>query len=125
MQSLETKSSRPRPKSFQTETETRSETFEIDTKTATSKNGSLDASRDRVQVSRLHHWIVLTNGDDKSDLVISIVQSCLLPRCEALHTCCLGFLTATEAQHIQAVSILLHGAKSVLGLFCLHLNTID
>jgi len=43
MQSLEVKSSRPRPKSFETETET-------------SKNGSRDASRDRDQVSRLHHW---------------------------------------------------------------------
>jgi len=50
MQSLETKSSRPRPKSFKTETETRPETFE----TETSKNGSRDASRDRDQVSRLH-----------------------------------------------------------------------
>ena len=30
MQSLETKSSRPRPKSFETETETRRETFETD-----------------------------------------------------------------------------------------------
>jgi len=28
------------------------------------------------------------------------------------------------AQHIQVVSILLHEAKLVLGLFCLHLNTI-
>jgi len=28
------------------------------------------------------------------------------------------------AQRIQAVSVLLHEAKSVLGLFCLHLNTI-
>jgi len=52
MQSLETKSSRPRPKSF--ETETRPETFE----TETSKNGSRDASRDRDQVSRLHHWLL-------------------------------------------------------------------
>jgi len=49
MQSLETKSSRPRPKSF--ETETRPETFE--TEIEISKNGS----RDREQVSRLHHWI--------------------------------------------------------------------
>jgi len=32
MQSLETKSSRPRPKSFETETETRPETFETETK---------------------------------------------------------------------------------------------
>jgi len=46
MQSLETKSSRPRPKSF--ETETRPETFE----TETPKNGS----RDWDQVSRLHRW---------------------------------------------------------------------
>jgi len=35
MQSLETKSSRPRPKSFETETKTRPETFE----TETSKTG--------------------------------------------------------------------------------------
>jgi len=46
MQSLETKSSRPRPKSF--ETETRPETFETET--------SRNVSRDRDQVSRLHHW---------------------------------------------------------------------
>jgi len=52
MQSLETKSSRPRPKSF--ETETRPETFE--TETDTWKNGSRDTSRDRDQVSRRHHW---------------------------------------------------------------------
>jgi len=52
MQSLETKSSRPRPKSF--ETETRPDTFE--TENETSKNGSRDASLDRDQVSRLHHW---------------------------------------------------------------------
>jgi len=51
MQSLETTSSRPRPKSF--ETETRPETFE----TETSKNGSRDESRDRDQVSRLYHWL--------------------------------------------------------------------
>ena len=31
----------------------RDETFE----TETSKNGSRDASRDRDQVSRLHHWL--------------------------------------------------------------------
>jgi len=49
MQSLERKSLRPRPKSF--ETETKPETFE----TETSKYGSLDASRDLDQVSRLHH----------------------------------------------------------------------
>ena len=55
MQSLETKSSRTRPKSFETETETRPETFE--TGTETSKNGSRDASRDRDQVSRLHHCL--------------------------------------------------------------------
>jgi len=29
------------------------------------------------------------------------------------------------AQRIQVVAILLHKAKSVLGLFCLHLNTVD
>jgi len=48
MQSLETKSLRPRPKSF--ETETRPETFE------TPENGYWDTSRDRDQVSSLHHW---------------------------------------------------------------------
>ena len=55
MQSLETKSSRPRPKSFETETEMRPETFE--TETETPKNGSRDMSRHRDQVSRLHHWL--------------------------------------------------------------------
>jgi len=44
MQSLETKSSRPRPKSFESETETRPETLE----TETSKNGSRDVSRDSI-----------------------------------------------------------------------------
>jgi len=39
MQSVETKSSRP--KSFETETP---------------ENGSRDTSQDRDQVSRLHHW---------------------------------------------------------------------
>jgi len=52
MQSLETKSSRPRPKSF--DAETKPETFE--TETETPKNGSRDTSRDRDLVSRLHHW---------------------------------------------------------------------
>jgi len=42
MQNLTTKSSRPRPKSF--ETETRSETFE--TETDTPKNGSRDSITD-------------------------------------------------------------------------------
>jgi len=51
MQSLETESSRPIPKFF--ETETRPETFE--TETETPKNGSRDTSRDRDLVSRLHH----------------------------------------------------------------------
>jgi len=37
--------SRPRP-----------ETFETETKTETQENGSRDTSRDRDQVSRLHHW---------------------------------------------------------------------
>jgi len=59
MQSLEIKSSRPRPKSFETEAETRPETFE--TETETRKNWSRDVFRDRDQVSRLHHcWIVPT-----------------------------------------------------------------
>jgi len=61
MQSLETKSSRPRPKSF--ETEARPETFE--TEAATSKDGSRDASRDRDQVSRLHHCELLQRQDAK------------------------------------------------------------
>jgi len=50
MQNLETESLRPRLKSF--ETETTPETF----KTETRKHGSRDTSRDRDQVSRLHHW---------------------------------------------------------------------
>jgi len=57
MQSLETKISRPKPKSF--ETETRPETFE--TETETPKNGSRDTSRHRDQVSRLHHWCLWCN----------------------------------------------------------------
>jgi len=36
------------------ETDTRPETFK--TETETRKNGSRDSSRDRDQVSRLHHW---------------------------------------------------------------------
>ena len=52
MQSLETKSSRSRPKSF--ETETRPKIFE----TETPKNGSRDTSRDRDQLARLHHWLL-------------------------------------------------------------------
>ena len=56
MQSLETKSSRPRPKSFETETETRPETFKTETESGTPTNGSRDTSRDRVQFSRLHQW---------------------------------------------------------------------
>jgi len=52
MQSLETKSSRPRSKSFENETKMKPETF----KTEAPKNGSRDTSRDRDQVSRLHHW---------------------------------------------------------------------
>jgi len=52
MQSLETKSSIPRPKCF--ETETRPETFE----TETSKNGSRDASRDSIT----GHYILLETG---------------------------------------------------------------
>jgi len=59
MQSLETKNLRPRPKSF--ETETRPETFETETETST--NGFRDASPDRDQVSRLHHWL-LSNQDN-------------------------------------------------------------
>ena len=42
-----------RPETFETETETRPETFETETR----KNGSRDESRDRDQVSRLHHWL--------------------------------------------------------------------
>jgi len=77
MQSLETKSSRPRPKSF--ETETRPETFE----TETWKIGSRDTSRDRDQVSRLHHcsaalsmygigFLIVLN---KSDIFGILIQS--------------------------------------------------
>jgi len=44
---------------------------------------------------------------------------------EALRTCCSGCLTATVAQRIQVVSILLHEAQPELGLFCFHLNTIE
>jgi len=40
------------------ETETRPETFE----TETPKNESRDASRDRDQVSRLHHWFEVTQN---------------------------------------------------------------
>ena len=57
MQSLETKSSRPRPKSF--ETETRPETFE--TESETPKNGALDTSRDSITAfqssSDIQNWI--------------------------------------------------------------------
>jgi len=48
MQSLETKSSKPRAKSFETETQTRPETFE--TETETSNSVSRDASRDSITV---------------------------------------------------------------------------
>jgi len=54
MQSLEMKSSRP--KSFKTET--RPETSE----TETPENWSRDTSRDRDQVSRLHHWYCQFTG---------------------------------------------------------------
>ena len=46
-----------RPKTFETETETRPEIFE--TETETRKDGSRDQSRDRDQVSRLHHWFLV------------------------------------------------------------------
>jgi len=49
MQSLETKSSRPRPKSF--ETETRPKTFETETR----------KKRVSRHVSRLHHWFLVPN----------------------------------------------------------------
>ena len=49
----------------------------------------------------------------------------MLPQCEALRTCRSGFPTATVAQRIHVVSILIHEAQPVLGLFCLLLNTID
>jgi len=62
MQNLETKSSRPRPKSF--ETETRPETFD----TETPKIGFRDTSRDRGQVSRLHHWITRLFPELEEDL---------------------------------------------------------
>jgi len=55
------------------------------------------------------HFIVqlANNGDDKSELVN--LHCCLLPQCEALHTCCSGFLTAAVAQRISG---------SVYCLFC-------
>jgi len=53
MQNLETKSSRPRPKSFKTKT--RPETFETETWNNRSRDTSRDTSRDRDQVCRLHH----------------------------------------------------------------------
>jgi len=57
MQSLETKSSRPRPKrkSLETQTDTTPETFE--TETETPKYGFRHTPQDRDQVSRLHHWL--------------------------------------------------------------------
>jgi len=59
--------------------------------------------------------IVLTNGDDKSDLCCY-----LLTQSEALCTCRSDLSTTTVLQRIQVTSILLHEAKPVLGLFCLH-----
>jgi len=58
MQSLETKSSRPRPKSF--ETETRPETFETNTETETSKNGSRDSITGTRHWSRRNHRVTDT-----------------------------------------------------------------
>jgi len=47
--------------------------------------------------------------------------------CQACKICQFLFISMTApkmAQRIQIVSILLHEAKPVLGLFCLHLNTV-
>jgi len=77
MQSLETKSWRPRPKSFETETET-------------SKNGSRDASRDRDQVSRLHHWCnqpndVWSRNKYKTYLSRKQIKNNILYSCKKIH----------------------------------------
>ena len=68
--------------------------------------------------------VVLTNGDDKSDLVISIVACC-----HSVKVCALAAQAFRQQQwhnaFRQVVSVLLHEAKPVLGLFCLHFNTID
>ena len=65
MQSLWTKSSRPRPKSFETETETRPRRDRDETETRPRRDLrpsrprprlEKNWSRDRDQVSRLHHW---------------------------------------------------------------------
>ena len=67
--------------------------------------------------------IVLTNIDDKSDLVISSVACC-----HSVKLCALAAQAFRPQQwhnvFRQVVSILDHEAKPVLGLFCLHLNTI-
>jgi len=67
--------------------------------------------------------IVLTNGDNKSDLLISI-DAC----CHSVKLCTLAAQAFRPQQwhnaFRQVVSILLHEAKPVLGLFCLHLNTL-
>jgi len=44
---------------------------------------------------------------------------CLLPQCAALRTCRSGFPIATVS-----IDIVLHEAKTVLGLFCFQLNTV-
>jgi len=68
--------------------------------------------------------IVLTNGDDKSDLVISIIACC-----HSVKLCALAAQAFRPQQwhnaFTQVVSFLLHKAKPVLEIFCLHLNTID
>jgi len=63
MQSLETKSSRP--KSF--ETETRSETFE----TETQKNWFRDTSRDRDWLQALLHWC-----DNNAVFIVDVSKVC-------------------------------------------------
>ena len=70
MQSRETKSSRPRPKFFETETETETETRPETFETETSKNGSRGASRDQDQFSRLHHWKLVSYVHSSIDEIL-------------------------------------------------------
>ena len=83
-----TKSSRPR--SFETETQTKPETFE----TETPKNGSRDASRDRDQVSRLHHCeVVFIN----CSLLLVSRQALMHPHQCSTHNLALGDMAARPA----------------------------
>ena len=60
--------------------------------------------------------IVLANGDDESDLSSGDHCCCLLPRCEALHTCRSGFPIATPAP-LGRTWYLSHHRTSVLTKF--------